>query len=90
MVHNMGHDISYDLPYGTVSSHLYYFLDTKPMSNLQGPREALVPRGGNHCGVSLITRVLHLGSRLWPATGAPARGGVRVRPTLAKVGRAKR
>ena len=49
-----------------------------------------MPRGGNHCGVSLVTRVLHLGSRLLSATGATARGGVRVRPTLAKVGRAKR
>ena len=66
------------------------FLDMKPTINSQWPREALVPHVGNHCGVSLITRVLHLGSRLWPVTGAPARGGVRVRPTLANVGRAKR
>ena len=49
-----------------------------------------MPRGGNRCGVSLVTRVLLLGSRLWFATGATARGGVRVRQTLAKVGRAKR
>ena len=66
------------------------FLAMKPTINPQWPREALVPHVGNHCGVSLITRVLHLGSRLWPVTGAPARGGVRVRPTLAKVGTAKR
>ena len=66
------------------------FLDMKPTINSQWPREALVPHVGNHGCVSLTTHVLHLGSRLWPATGAPARGGVRVRPTLAKVGRAKR
>ena len=66
------------------------FLAMKPTINPQWPREALVPHVGNHGCVSLTTRVLHLGSRLWPATGAPARGGVRVRPTLAKVGTAKR
>ncbi len=61
--------------------------------NLRGPGEALIPldpHGGNYCGVSLITRVLHLGSRLWPATKTPAGGGVRVRPALANAGRAKR
>ena len=57
---------------------------------LWGAAVALGPRAGSHCGVSWIIHVLHLGSRLWPANGAPARGGVRVRPTLAKVGRAKR
>ena len=66
------------------------FLSIYPTIYLQGPWVVLGPRAGNNCGVSWITRVLHLGSRLWPANGTPARGGVRVRPTLAKVGRAKR
>ena len=48
---------------------------------LWGPGEARGSRGGSHCGVSCETRVLHLGSRLRPATAALARGGVRVWPT---------
>ena len=66
------------------------FLEIEATINLWDPGVALGPRAGSYCGISWIPRVLHLGSRLRLATGAPARGGVRVRPTLAKVGRAKR
>ena len=59
-------------------------LHIEPSIYLQCPREALGPHGGKHCGVSWIARVLHLGSTLRLATGAPARGGVRLRPTLAE------
>ena len=56
-------------------------LDIEPSIYLGCPREALGPHGGKHCGASWIARVLHLGSTLRLATGAPARGGVRVRST---------
>ena len=37
---------------------------------------------GNHCGASCVACVLHLCSMLRRVTGAPARGGVRVRAML--------
>ena len=55
----------------------------EPLIYLRCPWEALGPHGGKYCGVSWITRVPHLGSTLRLATGAPARGGDRVRPTSA-------
>ena len=54
------------------------FLPIEPTINLQASGEALVPGGDSTCGVPLRTRVSQPGSRLWLATGAPARGGGRV------------
>ena len=73
-----------------ISTHLRYFGTTNQRLICGILGRAFDSHRGNHCGASCIACVLHLCSMLRHVTWAPARGGVRVRPTLAKVGRAKR